>query len=475
VKRRAPALAACFAWLLAGCGASESSPNVLVLVPDTVRADHLSVYGYGRDTSPALAKLAREGTLFLDAVTVAPRTWQSFVSILTGLYPPHHGVRYLYDHPIRAETPTIASAFRDHGYEAVAFDTLPFVRAMTGGKGFATYLEERRPRDPSLRDETLLDRLHAHISRPRSEPFLAFVRLTGAHWPYTNRDWIDPADACASHDHGFNRGSPGISLRSRGEGFGVSDEGSYRKHLWKADFDDATRRHMVAHYDSAVRQTDFLIGRLLDRMRESGLLERTIVVVTSDHGESFGEHGYLQHGPRVDETVMRVPLLLRLPHDHPASRPGSVVEALVRVTDVFPTLLDAAGLPPQPGLDGASLLPLIDDPKPHPAWGYGESGRSFQGIDPERHFPGVRGKHRMIRTGAWKLVVVPTPEGDERRLYDLRRDPGETRDVAAAHPAVVRDLTARLGDLRDVESKDRPERSLAPGERALLKDLGYLE
>ncbi len=144
-------------------------------------------------------------------------------------------------------------------------------------------------------------------------------------------------------------------------------------------------------------------------MRASGVLEKTIVVVTSDHGESFGESGYMQHGPRVDDAVMRVPLIVRLPRRHPDSSQGLSIGGLVRTVDIMPTVLHAVGAPLPQNLDGVSLLSVIGGAPLPELWAYGESGRSFVELDDERYLVGVEGKHRMVRSLDWKLVWCRVP------------------------------------------------------------------
>ena len=245
--------------------------------------------------------------------------------------------------------------------------------------------------------------------------------------------------------------------------------------MWEVDSDARTLRHRIAHYDSAVRETDALIGNLLDQMRATGLLEDTIVVVTSDHGESFGEHGYLQHGPRVDEPVMQVPLLIFLPKHHPEFNPGRRVDPLVSVIDIMPTLLDAVGIPVPEGVEGVSLMGEIRGNPPGSRWAYGESGRGFSGVDPERHLPGVAGKHRMVRTAEWKLVHVPTTDGGEDRLFDLRTDPAERVNVADQHPEKLAELRARLAPALAADRKRVEDQSLSPEQIETLRGLGYME
>jgi arylsulfatase A-like enzyme len=443
--------------------------NVLVLVPDTIRGDHLSVNGYPKPTSPALEALAREGVNFTRAITVAPRTWQSFASILTGVNPPRHGVRFLFDRPIVDGTPILAAALEDAGYETAAFDGGMFLEEMTSGSAFDHYFSK------SGVDEDVMRKLQDWISLDREEPFLAFVKTKGGHWPYRGTRWLSPEDSCEGHDHQFNSGNYGIRRIGEQSGFRVEDAEAWRGLVWALDPDERSLHHRVAHYDAAVRETDELIGKLIEQMRATGLLEETIVVVTSDHGESFGEHGYLQHGPRVDEPVMHVPLLIYLPKQHPDFNPGRRVDALVSVIDIMPTILDAAGISIPEGIEGVSLLESIRGDLPAPRWAYGESGRSFSGIDPERHLPGVAGKHRMVRTAEWKLIHIPTAEGSKDWLFDLRADPAEQVDVAEQNPEKVAELRARLTLTLAADRKLTEDQLLSSEQIEALRGLGYMD
>ncbi|MBW2402022.1 MAG: sulfatase-like hydrolase/transferase [Deltaproteobacteria bacterium] len=313
------------------------------------------------------------------------------------------------------------------------------------------------------------------MSSEHDAPFLAFVKTKGGHWPYTITRWLDPEDACDGHDHSFNVGYYGIKEVGEKSGFEVENAAAWQRMVWEVDSNERSLRHRIAHYDAAVRETDALIGNLIEQMRASGLLEETIVVVTSDHGESFGEHGYLQHGPRVDEPVMHVPLLIRLPKFHPAYNPNQRVDALVRVIDIMPTILDAVGISIPEGVEGLSLMGQIRGVPEEPRWAYGESGRAFMGLDPERHLPGVAGKHRMVRTEEWKLVHVPTADGGKDWLFDLRADPAERVNVAARHPTKLAELRARLVPVLAADRQHTEDQSLSREQIETLRGLGYMD
>jgi arylsulfatase len=143
--------------------------------------------------------------------------------------------------------------------------------------------------------------------------------------------------------------------------------------------------------------------------------------------------------------------------------------------DILPTILELVALPVPQGLDGVSLVPVLRGEATPPLWAYGEAGRSFSAVDPEKYLQGNAGKRRMIRSADWKLVFIPKPGGGEQRLYDLRRDPGETRDVAAETPDTVWELRARLDEIFARELAGSSDRALEPAEIERLRALGYLK
>jgi arylsulfatase A-like enzyme len=458
-----------------GCGGGgPERPNVVVVVVDTLRQDSLGAAGNPRDLSPRIDALAREGVLFEEAVTVAPRTWQSFTSILTGTYPPRHGVRAIFAGALGPRVPTLASLLGDAGYQTAAFDGMEFLRQMTGGRAFQQYVDPRslRSKNPMRGDDLVMASFLEWLPRAR-EPFFAFLRLSAPHWTYVCTPIFH--DQVADHDaidHRFNAGSHGLGMGD--EGLDITDLDAYRERFYGYQPTPAEREHMILHYDECVRTSDAAIGRAVDRLRERGLWDATLLVVTSDHGESFGEHGYLQHGPQVDGPVMRVPLVIRFPESLAEDRRGIRVSQLARTVDLLPTLAAALELPVPPGLDGTNLLPAVDEGRDLALSAYGEGGRAFVGIDRDLYLPGVAGKWRMLRTRDWKLIHIPNGKGGIDRLYDLRTDPGEMVDVAAENPEVVAQLRRELAPFlaMDADAGDGP--TLSEEEKEQLRALGYL-
>jgi arylsulfatase len=484
--RRRMALALVLAALMPACsrspvaGGTQPQSNVLIVIVDTLRADRLGTYGAERNTSPTIDALASESVLFETAVTSAPRTWQAVASILTGLYPYHHGVRFIYDQPLAARHETVGTILGGHGYHTAAFGFIEFLREVTGGRSFKQHFDPRG-RGGVLTDERIADHVGRWIAGVGGQPFLAVVHFRGPHWPYTPRPGHHDAlfgGSRAQHDaidHSFNQGGYGLA-RNSGKGFDLTDADAYQRRIFGVDPRADVREHILLHYDAAILGIDEILGSLLAKLRQTGVLDQTILVLTSDHGESFGEHGYLQHGPRVDETVLHVPLLIRFPQGSPHGRAGGRIEQLVRTVDIVPTVLDALGLSFPAPLDGQSLLPALKEGHDLQLPAYAESGREFMGVDPELAFAGVSGKQRMLRNLRFKLVYRPRADGPSYSLYDLVDDPGETLDVGPQRPDVKATLQAMLGAIVAADPDvRREEAALSSPQRERLRTLGYVQ
>ncbi|MFT5441832.1 MAG: arylsulfatase A-like enzyme [Myxococcota bacterium] len=489
------AIAFIFALLGASTGCSDGSPetparevenaeqhqslkmpptNVVVFVIDTLRSDHLGSYGYERPVSPVIDKLAQEGVVFEDTSSVAPRTWQSFTSILTGLYPPRHGVRYIFSPPLAKTIPTLASTLASRGYQTAAFDGMTFLRGMTGDAAFAEYHDPKTlaKAGAMLNDDALLQHFEGWLENA-TPPFFAFLRVTAPHWTYICHPvFHDDVEEHDSISHQFNTGSHGLGLTK--EGLALDDLAAYRERFYDFKPSNIEREHMILHYDECIRESDAAIGRSLKRLESIGLDNSTLVVITADHGESFGEHGYLQHGPQVDAPVVNVPLIFRFPDSLAENRRGRRVAKLAQTIDIMPTILDLLDFDAPVGLDGTSLLPAINGDRGTEQTAYAEAGRAFVGVDPEVFLPGVRGKQRMVRNRDWKLLYIPNEAGGLVRLFDLRNDPGENQDVAAANPNVVAELRRALDDTMANEPGGSVEKELSEEEKESLRALGYL-
>jgi len=406
-----------------GSGAGVSL-NVLLLTLDTTRADALGPYGQPRITSPHLDRLAREGTLFEQVASSAPSTVPSHATIFTGRYPFVHGARANAGYVLAESNRTLAEILKSRGYRTGAEIAAPVLERSVGlDQGFDHY------RDLSSEEVATLDGdsdRAGHVTlreRPADDITRWGIRFLEQHDEQPFFLWL----------HYFDPHGPWV-----GRAGALADE----------------------PYLGEIRFMDGEIGRLLERLRELGLHDRTLVVVVADHGEGLGDHGESSHSFYVFESTIRVPWILWAPGVVPANRR---VDTLVRTVDILPTVLALLNLPPPSRLDGISLVPLLRGAPAPQLSAYGESieASSVFGSPPLR----------FMRIGDWKYIHQPEPE-----LYDLRNDPGELRNRASAEPAQRERLRAALEALL-AQAPPPPEQAalpLDPERAAALQALGYV-
>jgi arylsulfatase A-like enzyme len=433
-----------------GCRAQapEGTPNVLLVVVDTLRADHLGVYGYERPTSPEIDALARESTLYTRSFASAPWTLPSHASLFTGLDPFEHGAHSFLPekpgrnaHPLDDRHPTLAGALGDEGFTTAAFvANAGYMGRWTGlDRGFETYDVKR---EPAL---DVNQRIFAWLDRARARPFFLFVNYMDCHRPYNTL--------------------PSPRLRPPAE----QDEGLLDELVevvlgQQREPPRELVERVIAQYDSGVAHADEALGNLLDGLGARGLLDETVVVVTSDHGEYFGEHGLTEHSKDVYQPVLWVPLVVR---GVGAARARRVEQPVSSVH--VPHLIARELGPLAERLRGR--FPRAPGDRPLLAENYYTRTKDLSN---PRWGPRFRRVRRALYAWPWKHITSPSG-GDE--LYDLEADPAEQRDLIAAHPATAgrlgRELEARLG------SGAAGERSLPaePTEQELeeLRALGYVE
>jgi len=394
--------------------------NVLLITIDTLRADHLSCYGYEGIRTPNIDRLAEEGILFELAISQSPWTLPSVASIVTGLYPTScgagehvwHGTHKLQT-PIYAAVPTIAEILRNNGYNTTAFVTNHFVGSRYGfAKGFDEYLNVHESDYRSyLAMHRLLSRLARRWDKPAIEDSADIITSKACRWLENGVSepfflWVHYLDP---HDYWVYQKidlAPGYNGSLRRElDLARAKSGSYM--MTPEDIG-----YLKSLYDGNILYTDRKIGEILETLSQLRLDDRTLIVMTSDHGEEFLDHGFFDHGHTMYDELIHVPLLLRLPGRLAAQRS---VETQVRLVDVVPTVLEILDLDPVDNLDGASLLPVIEGKeRPHrPA--FSERLLYFE-------------QRKAIRDGQYKYVLFA--ESGREELYDLQRDPDELYNLA---------------------------------------------
>lgn len=457
VALRPGAPAGTLATLAAGGSvATPATPNLLVIMLDTVRADHLGSYGYARATTPFLDAFAQHATRFERAISSSAFTLPAHATLFTGLYPASHGADVVDDatlpdqsafgrisdaavaRPLSRDATTLAEVARDAGLEtgAVCANTAYLFRWYGLDQGFDTYVDtpgqavRARPfglelvhRFGDWRSRRLLESNDRYamlasevndfalrwLEPRRDRRFFLFLNYMDAHDPYLPLPpWRD-AFPRAWDRHDFDR----RPIRERERAISPDE-----------------REPLVDAYDAELRMLDHHLELLFQQLERWGLLDRTLVVITSDHGESFGEHNELGHCNSVYESEIHVPLLVREPGQQDARR----VSRGVHLVDLLPTLLARGRMPIPDGVQGADLFA---DARPLPLVAY--MGRY---ADLVRNFPRFYDRsHTALVRPPWKLVAHST---GERELYDLDADPMETKDLAAARPDLVAELAAEL-------------------------------
>ena len=384
---------------------SRSDLNVLFVLVDTLRADRLGAYGYERDTSPNLDRLAAGGIRFANQVSQSSWTKCSMASLWTALYPARTRVLRAYDVlPPEARMP--AEIFQEAGFRTAGIWRNGWIAENFGfSQGFEIYLSPRSQR-----------RQQARMQRVDSPN----VALEG-----DDADIVDTALEFL-RSHGHERWFLYLHLMDVHQ-YAYSEDSA----LFGTGYSDS--------YDNAIRWVDSLLGVLFDELAQSGLRERTLIVFSADHGEAFGEHDEEGHARNVYGEVTQTPLILAPPF---RLEPGIVVRARSENVDLWPTVLELVGLPPMQGVDGASLVPQIAAAAGAEP-GADENGLAFAQIDQRWARTSEEPRPMVaVNQGRWRLIYRPAaPERPE--LYDKWEDPRERRDLAAEQPEVTRELVGK--------------------------------
>jgi arylsulfatase A-like enzyme/Tfp pilus assembly protein PilF len=400
--------------------------NVLLITLDTTRADRLGAYGYAAAETPHLDRLAEEGVLFEQPVTPTAFTLPSHSSIMTGLYPPFHGVRLNGGSALADVQTTLAERLAGAGYRCGAVVGAFVIDGRWGlDQGFEYYDDdfEMAPDQPldlagvQRPGDRVVDLGLEWLGEDDGRPFFGWLHFYDAHIPY------QPPEPYATRFAG--RGKSGL-------------------------------------YDGEIAFADSQVGRVFDWLAARGLTEKTIVVVVGDHGESLGDHGEKEHGYYIYDATVRVPLIIKVPG---SGFRGVRVQQQVRTIDVLPTILDLTGIdPPQP-LHGSSLVPLMHDPEGgETRLAYSES----MSVNLQYGWSALYG----LRTSTHKFIDAPRAE-----LYDITLNPGETDNLFGRELEIAEGLRNRLASLREeieVGAPETQEANLDQETLGMLAALGYV-
>jgi arylsulfatase A-like enzyme len=411
--------------------------NVVFVLVDTLRADRLGAYGYSRETSPHLDALAGRGVRFENVESQSSWTKSSMASLWTGRYPHRTGVLRAY-HALPQGAIVPAEILRRAGFRTGGVVRNDWIYAMFGfDQGFDTYERPTEIRPVAASHHNPASERHKTTDIDATDLAVAFIKQ------HQDRRFLLYIHYMDAHQYLFSDATPTFGTE-------LSD-----------------------YYDSSVHWTDQNIGILIDALASNGLVDSTIIVVASDHGEAFMEHGVMGHSKDLHREVARVPLIIALP----GAVEGVVVRQQVANIDIWPTLLDVLGLQPLAGADGRSLVSLIlaaasgDEPD--------ELSERSVFAELDKRWAGRSDQKPVALTsvvdGGYRLIRRETHPG-KPLLYDLSVDPDEQRNIAAAEPARVAELEAKIDELLSRSTAtwiNAPVVNLDEIKKNQLRNLGY--
>jgi len=450
-----------------------NSPNVIILLIDMLRADHVHCYGYHRETTPFIDKYAGQGVLFMNARTQSSWTLPSTVTLLSGLYPSTHGAKA----PLSAlpgEIETMAEIFRNNGYSTAAFVSNPLLKKpFNVQQGFDLYCDDfmsytywhSAKRNTSLvsKSITALESTKLLSSRA-SENFniLNAPDISDADFTYwSDKMGIEKINSRAVNWVKKNHHRPFFLYLHY-----IDVHGPYiQARRFTDDVSDSKARQKINLYDGALKYTDSKIGLFIEELERLGVLEKSVVIITSDHGEEFHDHGGWYHGYNLFEEQLRIPLILLRTSAFPFSR--KIIEP-VGLIDVLPTLIDYLELETTNTFrDGRSFSILFNA-------GDRQDAPEYQFSETE-----LKNLYRcVIHKDRWKFIYSEKSGVPKEWLFDLSQDPSEQVNLLKERPIMASELREKLSEtFSQLESRTLSTNTVEPSKRTrrLLKSLGYLE
>ena len=463
-----------------------NKPNVFLAVMDAVRPDHLSCYGYSQRTTPNIDEIADEGVLFENAFSAAPWTPPSHASMFTGMYPSQHGVlgENLY---LDEEIPTLADIFRSKGYKTLGICRNVFVGSQTGlDRGFEKFDSQRKSvRRLSLdwiafclktdirfvmykwaSQARVFRQLRKWIlgAEKANQPFFIFVNYLDAHTPYRpphpfkekfekthNRSTdLQKITDVFNHRHGYPY---------------VAEEIEVSREEWEV---------LRSWYDGEIAYIDFFLGMLFDFLRERALFDNTFVVITSDHGENFGDHHLANHVFCLYDSLLHVPLIMKCPEGFSTRKR---ISNIVSHVDILPTLLSLLNLESRHHISGVNLLPFQD--RAYHKCVCAEYGPPLADLQALKRLspnvePSICSKHnrilKCIRSQDFKYIIG---SDREEELYNLAEDPNENRNVIREFPEKAHEFKVLLNTELEGRSTKKAKPAFDDKMKRRLQELGY--
>ena len=450
----------------------EERYNVVFIIVDALRADHLSCYGYNRNTTPFIDSLAKDAVLFTNAISQGTVTWVSVPSIFTSLYPIVHKVLWL-DEYLEDAFNTLPDVLKKEGYSTAAFVGPQFETFSGFLNRFDSHIliKDRKHVKSAFVSRILTKKAIDWLRQEHTQPFFLYIHYLDVHAPYVNDEpfgslfWKEEVTP-------EMKSFIGSFFRSRNNDPFDSRRDSGMKIM----------EYLISQYDGKVSSVDNQVKKVLEELRKTGLFNNTIVIITSDHGEEFGEHRneligrkVFFHGVSLYESTIRVPLIIKVPR---ATFKKQVITDLVRQIDIMPTILDILNIRNNSVMQGVSFLPVLEGKEIADLSAFSETPPNRFSANPDYSI--------SLRTKDWKLIEQYRSEDKISfyRLFDLRNDPKEIHDVSTSHPLLVKELKARIRGYSEYSKlreqilghtgKNRKV-ILDEAKKERLKSLGYLQ
>ena len=457
-------------------------PNVLIYMIDTLRADHASLYGYARDTTPFLKKLGTTGLVFENCQVQATWTKPSTASLLTSLYSFSHGIVNDYD-TIPKGAATMAGELRAAGYVTAGIVANPFAGRVSGLQRGFDYLDEwaviqryRKDAEDRGTDSAAVNKIvFPWLDEHREEPFFLYVHTTDPHAPYRPPAGFEEKFANPAETADFNRTYKRlVDKREYGGGAVVNRAGCLRNGVNP----DRFLHQAIDRYDGEILHNDWSLEQLVAKLKQLGVLDNTLIVVVSDHGEEFWEHGWTAHGQSLYQELAHGVLVMWNPKLIPSAR--RVTEP-VQLIDVMPTVLDLLSVKIPDVVQGQSLAVFAKGQPFHrrgPVMTSRYASPHAKGFVPENGTDTV-----ALLDSNWKLIYRDKAKEvgmNKLELYDRQSDPGDSNNVAAQHPAEAGRMMTEIAKWLDAEKQIKS--FLGRGAKATmdaktleqLRSLGYI-
>lgn len=456
----------------------EDPPVIVLYLIDTLAAEHMEPQGYARLTAPTLKMVADRGTWFARALSNSSRTIESIPDMMLGVTTERHDVWHNYT-PAAEQFVTLAERLRDAGYSTVSFCTNVNAGPRQGmDQGFETFVDEigfywsKKSDDPTMGDRTVpLEKTGHWIDTHRDRPMFLYVHTAEPHAPYTPpQGYAGEFDATYKGNVDGTYGANGFSRRIHRQ--------QYRKNKKML----RALQHVVALYDEEILYSDYRFALFLDQLSGKGLEKQTNLIVTSDHGEEFLQHGMWEHGLDLHNEQTRIPLILH----GPAFVDLGEVEAAVQTVDIMPTILDVAGVAPPQAFDGDSLMPLVKHgAEPDDAAVARVNDRQIAGSNHNFRSSKQLIEFYLIDAFQWKILYGFRPtrfEGGRQSrwaLFDIAQDPKERKNLLFNNQAQARKLIEdllvwRLTHPRYDVATERGAAQLSGSDLQDLQALGYV-